>query len=185
VATQTITVTQAAAPACSYSVNPSGTTVTALGGVGSFNVATSTGCSWTASSSAGWVTVLSGASGTGNGTVNYSVAPNLGTSRSATITAGGQTFTVSQAALLCAYSITPTSVTVGEKAETGSVSVSTSTGCAWSASSNADWVTITSGGSGSGDGTVGYSVAELTDKKDRTGTLTIAGRTFTIQQKAK
>jgi hypothetical protein len=185
VASQTITVNQAAAPACTYSINPSSTTVIALGGTGSFNVTTGAGCSWTASSSAGWLTVVSGASGSGNGSVGYSVAPNLGASRSATITAGGQTFTVTQAALLCTYSITPTSVTVGEKAETGTVSVSTSNGCGWTASSNVNWVTITSGSSGSGNGSVGYSVAELTDNKDRTGTLSIAGRTFTIQQKAK
>ena len=185
VASQTITVNQAAAVTCAYSLSPSSTSVTALGGAGSFNVTTATGCNWTASSSTGWLTVLSGSSGSGNGSVSYGVAPNLGSSRSATITAGGQTFTVTQAALLCTYSITPTSVTVTDQATTGTVSVSTSTGCAWTASSNVNWVTLTGGSSGSGDGTVGYSVAALGGNKDRNGTVTIAGRTFTVHQRER
>jgi hypothetical protein len=103
VASQTITVNQAAAAvACAYSISPSSTSLTALGGVGSFNVSTGTGCTWTASSSTGWLTVQSGSSGNGNGSVGYSVGLNLGTSRNATITAGGQTFTVTQAGLLFA-----------------------------------------------------------------------------------
>ena len=41
---------------------------------------------------------VTGASGTGNGTVAFSIAANTGsTSRSGTLTVGGQTFTVTQA----------------------------------------------------------------------------------------
>ena len=58
------------------------------------------GCAWTASSNnTGWLTVTSGASGTGNGTVAFSAAANATTRRAAgTLTIGGQTFTVNQAA---------------------------------------------------------------------------------------
>jgi YD repeat-containing protein len=56
------------------------------------------GCAWTAVSNAGWITVTSGASGTGNGTVGYSVAANGGSDqRQGTVTIAGQTFTVTQA----------------------------------------------------------------------------------------
>jgi hypothetical protein len=61
--------------------------------------------------------------------------------------------------------------------------VTAGTGCAWTASSNAAWITITSGASGNGNGSVAFSVTQNTGKKDRTDTLTIAGRTFTIKQK--
>ncbi|HKR15391.1 MAG TPA: Calx-beta domain-containing protein [Pyrinomonadaceae bacterium] len=45
-----------------------------------------------------WITVTSGSSGTGNGTVNYSVASNTGASqRTGTITVNGQVHTVTQA----------------------------------------------------------------------------------------
>ena len=43
-----------------------------------------------------WVTVTSGASGTGTGAVDYSVAANTGAARSGTLTIAGQTFTVAQ-----------------------------------------------------------------------------------------
>ena len=54
---------------------------------------------------------------------------------------------------------------------------------AWIAASNEPWITITSGGTGSGPGTVRISVQQNTGAA-RTGTVTIAGQTFTIQQGA-
>ncbi|PYJ00083.1 MAG: hypothetical protein DME25_21510, partial [Verrucomicrobia bacterium] len=57
------------------------------------------GCGWTAASGASWVTITSGSSGTGNGSVNYSLAANTNTvARSAALTIAGQTVTISQAA---------------------------------------------------------------------------------------
>src|SRR5262245_20054656 len=46
---------------------------------------------WTATSNASWITVTSGATGIGNGTVNYSIAANTGVARNGTITIAGQT----------------------------------------------------------------------------------------------
>jgi hypothetical protein len=61
-------------------------------------VTTAAGCAWTAASNASWLTVTSGASGSGNGTVSYSVAVNTSTSaRNGTLTVAGQPVTVSQA----------------------------------------------------------------------------------------
>jgi len=82
----------------------------------------------------------------------------------------------------CTYSISPTSRSHGSGAESGSVSVTTQSGCSWSASSNANWITITSGSSGTGNGTVYYSVSANTSTSSRTGTMTIAGQTFTVYQ---
>lgn len=42
----------------------------------SFNVTTQPGCAWVAISNDSWITVTSGASGIGSGTVNYSLIPN-------------------------------------------------------------------------------------------------------------
>jgi hypothetical protein len=59
------------------------------------------GCSWTAVSNVSWITIVSGKSGTGNGTVKYSVSQNTATaSRTGTLTIGGQTFTVTQSGRL-------------------------------------------------------------------------------------
>ena len=177
------TVTQAAAAIpCTYAISPTSDTATALGGTGTVGVTPGNGCNWTASSNANWLIVTSGASGTGNGAVAFSVAANPGAARAATITVAGRTFTVTQATLVCSYTINPTSVDIPATPGTGTVTVSTNAGCAWTASSNANWITVTSGASGTGSGTVGFSVAQNTGKKDRTGTVTIAGRTFTITQ---
>ena len=63
-------------------------------------VTTSSGCSWTASNGgASWITITSGGSGTGSGTVYYSITANTGTSgRSANMTIAGQNFSVAQSA---------------------------------------------------------------------------------------
>ncbi|HYN83648.1 MAG TPA: discoidin domain-containing protein [Pyrinomonadaceae bacterium] len=85
-------------PPCTYSLSPTSLSFTATGGSGSFAVTTGGGCAWTASSGASWLTVTSGAGGTGGATVGYSVAVNTSLSqRTATVTVGGQTHTVTQA----------------------------------------------------------------------------------------
>ncbi|HBB96052.1 MAG TPA: hypothetical protein DC054_11740, partial [Blastocatellia bacterium] len=79
---------------CSYGISPSSQSFGSSGGSGSFGVTTSSGCAWTAISNASWVTTSS--SGSGNGTVNFTVAANTGASRTGTISVGGQTFTISE-----------------------------------------------------------------------------------------
>ncbi len=81
---------------CTYSINPTSQSFVAVGGTGSVAVTAGSGCGWTATSNAAWITVTSGASGNGNGTVSYSVAVNTGAARSGAITIAGQTFTVTQ-----------------------------------------------------------------------------------------
>jgi hypothetical protein len=65
------------------------------------------GCSWTATSSATWISLTTGASGSGSGTVSFSVAANSGTSpRTGTLTVAAQTVTVTQSSagrLVAAY----------------------------------------------------------------------------------
>ena len=52
--------------------------------------------SWTASTTASWIT-LNTTSGTGNGAVNFSFAADTGATRTGTVTIAGQTLTVTQA----------------------------------------------------------------------------------------
>jgi hypothetical protein len=184
IATQTFTLTQAAFVApCSYSIAPTSQNVDASASTPTVAVTTAAGCSWTAVSGVPWITVTSGASGTGNGSVGLSVAANTGAARTGTVTIAGQTFTVNQAAFVapCSYSIAPTSQSVPSLGGTGTASVTTTSACAWTATSNAPWLIITSGETGTGNGTVGFSAAVNTGVV-RTGTLTIAGQTFTVTQ---
>ena len=57
------------------------------------------GSTWEATSKAPWITITNQSSTTGNGTVNYTVAPNTGgTSRTGTLTVATQTVTITQSA---------------------------------------------------------------------------------------
>ncbi|MGA2464083.1 MAG: BACON domain-containing protein, partial [Thermodesulfobacteriota bacterium] len=88
----------------------------------------------------------------------------------------------------CTFTINPTSQPVGKDAGSGSVSVTAGAGCSWTASTNSgswDWIGISSGWSGTGNGTVNYFVLANNTASTRTGTLTIAGQTFTITQQAQ
>lgn len=188
IGTTTFAVTQAAAAApCTYSIAPTSQNVAATASTGTVAVTAGSGCPWTATSTAPtWLTVTSGALGSGNGSVGFSVAANTGASRSGSITIANQTFTVTQAAAptACSYTIAPTSSNFTALGGSGTVTVTTATGCPWTAASNAPpWLTVTSGSSGSGNGSVGFSVG-INIAGARSGTLTIGGQTFTVTQNA-
>ncbi len=169
---------------CAYGISPTTATAAAPGGTASIAVTTQSACSWTASSNVSWISLTSGGSGSGSGTVAYSVAPNTGSARTGTITAAGQSLTVTQAgAASCTYTVSPTSIAPGAAGLTGNITVTTQSGCAWSASNPLGWVSIVSGSSGTGSGTVIYSVSANTGSA-RSGTLTIAGKTVSIAQQA-
>jgi all-beta uncharacterized protein len=71
----------------------------AAGGSASISVTTPATCVWTAVSSAAFLTVTSGASGSGNGTVQFAVAANSGVARTATLTITGTAITITQSGL--------------------------------------------------------------------------------------
>jgi hypothetical protein len=84
----------------------------------------------------------------------------------------------------CAYSIDPTNRSIAASGGTGSVAITAGSGCGWTSVENAAWLHITSGASGTGNGNAGYSVDINTSQSSRTGTMTVAGQTFTVNQGA-
>jgi hypothetical protein len=84
----------------------------------------------------------------------------------------------------CAYSLSSSGQAFASSGGDGSVDISTTSGCGWSAVSNDSWIVITSSDNGSGNGSISYSVRENTSSSPRTGTMTIAGLTFTVTQDA-
>ena len=163
-------------------ISPGSQSFNAAGGNGS--IAVTTQSAWTATSNDSWITISSGASGSGNGSVVYSVAQNnTGFARTGTITVAGKTFTVTQDA--CAVGFSPAAaITVDAAGGSFSVNVSAPTGCAWTAMSNTAWITLNSGTSGSGDGVINYTIPLNTIATSRSGTITIAGKTLTVTQTA-
>ena len=93
-------VSQGGTTACSYSVNPTNFNVIAAGGSVVANVTTSAGCTWTSASNSPFVTISSGTSGNGGGSVVLQVANNTGSARNGSARVswlgGGQDLTVAQ-----------------------------------------------------------------------------------------
>ncbi len=153
-------------------------------------------CPWTATTSAGWIQIMT-TSGTGSGTVQYRVPANkTGTPRTGTIQAAGKTVTVKQEAEpakgapaaagttkdSCRAAISPTRATVEPKGATGTFKVTTGDDCAWTAKTETPWIHITSGASSKGSGDVQYTVDENRGAK-RKGTINASGKTLRIEQK--
>lgn len=172
--------------ACSFAISPAIQPFTAAGGDGSSAVTTGPACNWSAVSNDSWIIINSESSAIGNASITFKVRENMSdVPRTGTLTITGQTFTVVQdgAAVACAYSISPASQSLKTpSAGAGTVNVTATGGCGWLATSNASWITTTSGGSGVGNGTVSYTVAS-NPGPTRSGTITVAGRVFTVKQK--
>lgn len=75
---------------CSFFLSPVDATASGVGGTGSFTVTTGASCARSAVSLAYWIRVTGGTSGTGSGTVTYSVEANTTAKRIGSIFVGGQ-----------------------------------------------------------------------------------------------
>lgn len=85
-------------PGCTYSLSSSTQSLPAVAGGNSVNITTQPGCNWAVAEAESWLTVTSGATGTGSGTVNYSATSNsVCGPRTTLVSIGGQIFTVNQA----------------------------------------------------------------------------------------
>ena len=84
----------------------------------------------------------------------------------------------------CSFSVVQPTTTFGPEGGSGSVPITVSAGsnCSWTATSSATFITFTTG-SGTGSGTAAFTVAVNTGA-ERTSTLTIAGTSITITQRA-
>ena len=169
-------------PPCTYTLSQTSRSVASAAITGSVSVTAGSGCAWTAS----------GAPAAGS----QSPAAPVVRQRDHQLQRGRQhgigsaigdahrrheDFTLTQAGP-CAYTLSPTTRTVGTAAATGTVGVTAGSTCTWSASSSASWLTITGGGSGTGNGTVSYSIAANSSSAARSATLSIGSDTFTVTQ---
>lgn len=180
VAGTTVTLTQGAGGGCSFTVAPGSVSAPGTGSTGTLAVTTTTGCAWTASSPASWVTVQP-ASGSGNANVTFTVAANTTTAaRSVSLTVAGKSVAVSQAAA-CTYTLSTSLVSLAAAGGSGTVAVATQSGCTWTASSPTRWVTVTPA-SASGSGSATYTAASNSSSKSRNTTLSIAGKTLQVSQ---
>ena len=177
-----VTVITESAPGCGYFFRSGSAAFAAAGGAGTADMTASNGCAWSAVASDPWITLASGASGTGRVLIGYSVAQNFQTQgRGGAIYAAGQTFSIFQNGIGCQFSLSATTAQFSSTAGTRSIGLTASGGdCVWNALSNAPWITVNTT-AGTGSGQVSYSVADNAGPI-RSGTLRIAGINFTVTQ---
>ena len=172
-------------PTCTISISPTALTHESAGGSASIAVTAPAGCAWTAATPDAWISITSGSSGTGPGTVNYTVAANASPdTRAGSIAVGTARYDVSQkgrSAAVCTYDLSPGSADFTKDGGGGAFAVTAPDGCAWTAASNASWLTVATP-TGQGTGSVSYTVARHTEVESRNGVISLADRTFTVRQ---
>jgi uncharacterized protein (TIGR03437 family) len=184
-------------PTCTFNASPmSAPTIPAPGGSLLFTITASpSGCSggsWSSSvSDSSWMSI-SPSSGTapGSSTATFQANPNP-TPRSGSITIAGTTVSINQAAapITCTFSASPSSlptVPSGGSSSTFTISASPSgcTGGSWSSSvSDSTWMSISpSSGTVAGSATATFQANPNTNL--RTGSITIAGTSISVNQAA-
>jgi hypothetical protein len=172
---------------CTYGITPQDQSFSNSGGSAAFDVATAAGCAWSITGMQEWITLQSPASGSGPATVRYTVLENSAeTAREATLMIASLPFRIRQEGRApCTFAISPEAQPFNANGGSGQVTVSAGAACVWTAAANDTWLKIASGASGRGNGMVHFDVAANTLPTPRTGTLTIAGHTFTVTESGK
>jgi hypothetical protein len=172
----------------------------------SLTVDTQTGCSWTASASVSWITLASGQTGTGPGTVRFSAADNFDAPRDGLVvvhaprgglvvmrspTSQQQGARVSQAG--CLYWVSKSSFSFGSAGGPGEFEALTMTlpsqcggplqdACVWTAQADVSWISIITPMPAHGDNRLQFNVAPNGSSAPRAGTITIADKVVQITQ---
>lgn len=136
---------------CEPQFSPSSFTFPASGGDGSVQVTTPAGCEWTASNNVPWITFVPGTyTGSGNGTLLFSVAPNSGLVRSSEIsfqtvsipitqTAGGQS---SGGGSPCPTSISANQIAFTTGGGASNLVITADSACRWTISGLPPWLSV-------------------------------------------
>ena len=157
------------------------TTKSFVVGGGSGSITTSGSGTWTATVSDDWITIPSALSSRNAGLpVVYQVAANNGVeARTGYIYVNGHVFTITQAGVGAA--LDGYSADFEMEGGSGSFTVVADAQMEWKVRSNVDWISVDAT-SGTGEAAVSYTVAPWNEVSTRSGTITAAGCTFTVNQ---
>ena len=151
------------------------------GGGASAIVTAGTGVAWQASSPDSWITVATGATGSGNGKMTYLVAANTtADTREGVVYIGNKVHKVVQVGY--PTTLQPMSAEFAAAGGVGSGNVILQNIAAWTAESQAPWIKLTDGESGLGTGKIAYMVAPMDEIGQRTGTVRVGGSVLSISQ---
>ena len=119
------------------------------------------------------VNITNGAAGNSTNTATVATAGDL----------NNRNNTATDATLSCGYSLDSNGTTFDPGGFNSAVGVISTVGCSWTAVSNVPWLIVRGGTPGNGNGTLNYEVrANNASTTTRTGTMLIAGQTFTVTQ---
>ncbi len=164
-------------PQTAISINPPTRSFDKNGGANS--VLTSGSGSWTAKANVDWITVATPSGDAGVSCV-YIVKANFSADqRQGAISIGDKTHTVTQTGAI--GSLAPLNANFEKTGGSGNVAVTVDPGATWSAFSNVGWIAVTPQ-NGISSGSVTYTVAPHDGVVSRIGSLSIAGRTFSVTQ---
>ena len=181
-----LSVSYAPVPACPSSAG-SAQSFDATGGAGQIAITAPGSCSWNAAASVPWIILGATRSGTGNGSVSFTVAQNSDVSpRWGKIQVGDAFAIVTQAGGSAWMAISPQNHSIPAAGGTGEFSVATSApDLAWTMGVNVPWITDTECSCYllAGPATVRYTVA-VNSGPERTGIISVGGLPFTVTQQA-
>jgi hypothetical protein len=127
---------------------------------------------WEAQPRVNWITIVSGGSGTGDGTVSYRITANPSVSeRVGEIEIEGSVYRVRQGGTGASYSIAPLEATAPAVGAFGTIAVTATPDAPWEVESEQSWLRITSGLSGKGSGEIKYVVSSNPSVQPRVGTV--------------
>ena len=173
------------APGSSFQFQPPSASIGSGGSSGASSlVVIPASTTWTAVSSAAWLTLTSAASGTGSTSTSWSATANSSSyQRTATIRGGTATFTVVQDGAPCSYAFSAYSGTLPATGGSGSFTItSTPSDCPFGSYSWNGTISVTSSWAGTGVLTVNYSAGVNNTGSVRSSTIQIAGSSFSVTQ---
>ncbi len=167
-------------PPCTFALTTAEIDATGAGGPFTIGIQTGAACAWSVTGLPAWITA-SAISGTGPATVTFTLPVDYVATRSAALTVAGLPVTVNQA--VCAFEIDPGGESFPAAGGSGIITVTATAGCSWQAINTVPFVLLVGNTIGTGSATVSFTVAADAGI-DRSGTFTVAGLSFTVQQQS-
>jgi len=153
------------------------------GGLEDLGITLPSGCAYNIVNNTSWITVSSGASGSGTGTLGLYAAANSGAQRQGTLTINTATLNVTQDAN-CTLSLLSSSGTIPASGGMGTISFTTSQPtCAWTAVPTVSWIQISNSmSSGQGSGSVQFTALANPTTLPRMGLVSVGNQLYTVTQ---
>ena len=169
---------------CSYKISPTNRVHGYAATTNIWSVTVSNPCPWSVVNTNSWITILSGASGVGTGTVSYALSVNnvSANDRVGTVVIGGQLSQITQHGIGCGYKLSPTNRSHGFGSATGMVSITAAPTCSWALVNTNGWITITTPTTGTGNSNFTYTVQPNFGSTTRTGFITMEDEALTLSQ---